>query len=418
MKGKPFRSYGLWISIMMACYFNLNGQVSSILLGNGIDTLIPKEDQSFKYQKDLIDLFYQAFHKNPDVRLDSTGNINTHWRFSVAPIVEFTIATGFSPGIGGNVAFLTSAKEKTNTSTIVGAIKYTQKKQFLFPLQSAIWTPGNKFNLVGDWRYLNYPQDIYGFGGFTTLNDKYILNYQYLRLYELVLKSIRKNLYLGFGYQLDYHWGIKELDVQPGRVTDFEKYGFSKTSISSGFELNLVYDSRENSINPEGRSVYVNLEFSQKATVFGSDANWNSVIIDLRKYFKMPFHTVLALWSYNEFILGGNPPYLDLPGTGSDTYNNTGRGYEQSRFIGKKMVDLEAELRFKISRNGLVGGVIFGNAESLSELGSNKLEVISPAVGIGLRIKFNKFSGTNACLDYGIGTKGSRGFVGNLGEVF
>jgi hypothetical protein len=82
------------------------------------------------------------------------------------------------------------------------------------------------------------------------------------------------------------------------------------------------------------------------------------------------------------------------------------------------MVDLEAELRFNITNNGLLGGVIFCDAESLSELSSNKFEVISPAVGLGLRIKFNKFSGTNVCIDYGVGTKGSRGFVGNLGEVF
>lgn len=420
MRRKPFRSYGFWISIMFTCYFNLNanGQIKSTPLVNSTDTLSPKEAQSFKYQKDLIDLFYKALHKNPDIRLDSTGDINTHLHFSVAPILEFTIATGFSPGIGGNVAFRSSVKKKTNISNLLGAVKYTQKKQFLLPLQSSIWTPGNKFNLLGDWRYLDYPQDTYGFGGFTTLNDKYLVTYQYLRLYEMVLKSIRKNLYVGLGYQLDYHWGIKESDVQPGRVTDFEKYGFTKTSISSGFVMNFVFDSRENSINPEGGSFYANVQFNQKTTFLGSSSNWNSIIIDLRRYIQMPFHTVLALWSYNEFILSGHPPYLDLPATGSDSYNNTGRGYEQGRFIGKKMVDLEAELRFNITRNGLLGGVIFGNAESFSELSNNKLEVISPAFGIGLRIKFNKFSGTNECLDYGIGTKGSRGFVGNLGEVF
>jgi hypothetical protein len=116
--------------------------------------------------------------------------------------------------------------------------------------------------------------------------------------------------------------------------------------------------------------------------------------------------------------LSGNPPYLDLPGTGQDTYNNTGRGYEQGRFVGKRMIDLEAELRFRISANGLVGGVVFANAESLSELGSNKPDVISPGFGIGLRIKLNKFSNTNVALDYGAGKKGSHGFFGNLGEVF
>ena len=65
-----------------------------------------------------------------------------------------------------------------------------------------------------------------------------------------------------------------------------------------------------------------------------------------------------------------------------------------------------------------LGAVIFGNAETVSELGTNRFEVISPAVGIGLRIKFNKFSNTNTCIDFGVGTKGSHGFVGNLGEAF
>lgn len=82
------------------------------------------------------------------------------------------------------------------------------------------------------------------------------------------------------------------------------------------------------------------------------------------------------------------------------------------------MVYLKAELRFGITKDGLLGGVIFTNAQSSSELNSNKLEVISPAAGIGLRIKFNKFSNTNVCVDYGVGKGGSRRFFGNLGEIF
>jgi hypothetical protein len=121
---------------------------------------------------------------------------------------------------------------------------------------------------------------------------------------------------------------------------------------------------------------------------------------------------------YGSFTVAGNPPYLDLPATASDTYGNTGRGYEQNRFSGKNMIDIETELRFVISRNGLVGGVVFANAESFSEPVNNRFEVLSPAVGFGLRIKLNKFSATNVCFDYGIGTRDSHGFAGNLGEVF
>lgn len=81
------------------------------------------------------------------------------------------------------------------------------------------------------------------------------------------------------------------------------------------------------------------------------------------------------------------------------------------------MIDLEAELRFPITKNGLFGGVVFVNAESLSEF-SNRFEVVSFAAGLGLRLKFNKLSNVNVAIDYGMGENGSSSFFGNLGEVF
>ncbi|MGI8636153.1 MAG: hypothetical protein ACR2KZ_12195, partial [Segetibacter sp.] len=335
----------------------------------------------------------------------------------VGPIIEYTLSTGFTGGISASGVFSTGVLQPTNVSSILLAVKYTQKKQFLLPVQTSVWLPGNKFYFIGDWRYFNYPQNTYGFGGYTTTNDVSTVAYKYIRFYETGLKKIKGNFYSGLGYQLDRHSKISQANTT-GVVTDYTKYGYAETSTSSGISINLVYDSRKNSINPEGGIFYANLMFLQNLTQIGSSSNSNSVLIDVRKYFQMSRNLVLALWSYNVITLSGNPPYLDLPGTGSDTYNNTGRGYELGRFIGKKMIDLEAELRFGITKNGLVGGVVFTNAESLSELKNNKLEVISPGVGMGLRIKFNKFSNTNACIDFGVGKRGSRGFFGNLGETF
>lgn len=411
------------LAILICCFYSsLPAQVVPSPLTKKIDSDTSQKSLYYLYYKnrlDLIDLAYIVLHKNQSKRLDSTGIKNTNFYVTLAPVIEFTTATGFSPGIAGNVAFLTSIKEKTNTSSILGAIKYTQKKQFLFPVQSSIWRPGNRINFLGDWRYFNYPQDAFGFGGHTELSDKYIIDYKYIRFYESVQKKIGNNWYAGIGYQLDYHWQINEQEVQPpGRITDFQKYGFSTISTSSGIAINLLYDSRENSINPSARSFYANAQLVVDRTFLGASSNWSRIVIDVRKYLKMPLKTVLALWCFSMLNISGDPPYLDLPGTGADTYNNTGRGYEQARFIGQNMVDLEAELRFGITKNGLLGAVIFGNAETVSELGTNRFEVISPAFGIGLRIKFNKFSNTNTCIDFGVGTKGSHGFVGNLGEAF
>lgn len=404
---------------MAGCFANsrVTAQNTSANI-NDSGAAIYKKAAYFKKQRDIIDVALMVLHKNPDKRLDSAEGKSRKLYLAVSPIIEYTLSTGFTGGIAGNGAFYTSVKQPTNLSSFLGAVKYTQKKQFLLPIQSSLWTPGNKFNMLGDWRYLNYPQDTYGIGGFTTSADRYIVSYKQLRLYEFALRNIGKHFYAGAGYQLDYHWGIAELDVPPGRFTDYKLYGFNNRSSSSGIALQLIYDSRKNSINPEGGSAYGGIKFLQNSTLLGSSGNWNSLLIDLRKYFSVGHKNVLAFWLYSVVTLSGNPPYLDLPGTGTDTYNNVGRGYELGRFIGKKLADLEAEFRFGITRNGLLGGVVFCNAESVSELNSNKFQAILPAVGVGLRIKFNKFSNTSVCLDYGAGIRGSKGFSGNLGEVF
>jgi hypothetical protein len=62
--------------------------------------------------------------------------------------------------------------------------------------------------------------------------------------------------------------------------------------------------------------------------------------------------------------------------------------------------------------------VVFANAQSFSPVPYSELTTIAPGWGGGLRIKLNKESGSNLCIDYGFGLNGSRGFFVNLNEVF
>ena len=107
-----------------------------------------------------------------------------------------------------------------------------------------------------------------------------------------------------------------------------------------------------------------------------------------------------------------------LPSTGWDDSYNTGRGYIQGRFRSNIMNYMEAEYRFKITHNGLLGMVLFANVQSYKQNLVSGREVLAPAAGTGLRIKLNKNSGANLCIDYGVGQNGSQGFFVNLGEVF
>ena len=64
--------------------------------------------------------------------------------------------------------------------------------------------------------------------------------------------------------------------------------------------------------------------------------------------------------------------------------------------------------------------VLFVNVESASNRSQNikLLDFIEPAGGIGLRIKFDKYSRTNLCVDFGFGRYGSSGVFMNIGEFF
>ena len=82
------------------------------------------------------------------------------------------------------------------------------------------------------------------------------------------------------------------------------------------------------------------------------------------------------------------------------------------------MFYVETEYRFGILTNGLLGGVIFANAQCVSEWPSDKFETVLPGWGAGLRIKVNKLSRVNFAFDYGWGLNGNQGFFFDLCEVF
>ena len=375
------------------------------------------------HQVDMMDVGRTILKKGAQPRAQKTTH--SPGKLEISPLIAptYTPQTEFGALIGTEFAFYTDSSAKENISSILTSFNYTQLKQSIFPVESNIWLKHNKYNIVTDWRYLNYPSQTFGLGGNTSLANGYYLDYYYLRLHQSIFQTIAKNTYLGVGLAYDHYWDVEELKAAGGDSssgkTDYDEYGFSKTATASGLTLGFLYDSRRNSINAD-QGAYLNVTYRPNFTFLGSNSNWESLLIEFKKYQKFPANSnnVFALWSYNWLTLSGNPPYLLLPSTGWDAYWNTGRGYTQGRFRGKNMLYLETEYRFQITPNGFLGGVLFANGESFSEPLTNKFEYIQPGYGLGLRIKLNKNSKTNFCVDYGWGAPGNRGFALNIGEVF
>lgn len=369
-------------------------------------------------QTDIVDVVTKVLEIHHKARVDTGSDVHNKLHIAVVPALGYTMLTGFAGIVAANAVFTISKDTQDNLSTIQTAPTYSQYKQFMLPIQTNIWTKGNLYNISTDWRFLKYPSYTYGLGGRTKLSRGYDIDYDYVRLYTTVSRHIIPGLYAGIGYDFDNVWKIVQINPPAGK-TSFDKYGFSPTEVASGITYNLLFDNRENPINPD-QGYYAHAVLRTNYTALGSDADWQSLQIDLRHYFKLPSYSenVLAFWNFDWLTLGGHPPYLLLPATGWDQANNTGRGFIQGRFRGKNMLYLESEYRFGITRNGILGGVVFANAESFSQTKSGRFDVIAPGYGLGVRLKLNKFSRTNLALDYGFGTEGSQGFAVNLGEVF
>ncbi|HEY4196334.1 MAG TPA: BamA/TamA family outer membrane protein [Mucilaginibacter sp.] len=366
-------------------------------------------------QKDLDDVLQSLFTKNyKPTKMDTIGRKPI---ISFIPAVGYSLQTKAAGTLTGNIVFRSSPTSKV--SSITTSMGFTQRKQFTLPIVSSIWTNNNKFVFLGDARFYIYPQSTFGLGSNSNIADEDPMRYDLFRFSEVVMRQITGDFYLGVGYKLQQHWNITHNEPLDGAPSDYENYGAQSHTTSSGFSLNALYDSRDNSVNAS-KGFYASVQYYTYDKIFASDDNWQSLIIDVRKYFTFPENSenVIAFWSYDWVVLHGKPPYLDLPSTSWDTYSTTGRGYIQSRFRGAQMVYAETEYRFKISRNGLIGGVVFLNGESFSAAPGTKLESIQPGYGPGLRIKLSKVSKTNLDIDYGFGNQGSRGLFLTVGEVF
>ena len=391
----------------------LNAQSTGINVATR-DSIIPKR---LVAPKDMIDVSRKLFRLRHPILADSVKVDSNKVFFAFLPAIGYALQTGVTGIVATNISFFAN-KKKTNNKLSSFTINpaYSLRNQIMVPVQSNIWLNNNRINLLGDWRYYKYPSYTYGLGGHTSLNNADLINYSYIRFYQEASKQIFPNFYIGLGYGLDWHFDISE----KGSGINFQAYNDNKKqTFSSGPVLNLTYDSRNNTNNPQTGN-YANITIHNNLIEFGSNNNWQSVQIDLRKFIKLTSNgrNILALWSYNWFTSGGNVPYFDLPSTGWDTYSNTGRGYIQGRLRGSNMLYLESEYRFTLTKNGLFGGVVFANAQSVSDYPSNKFQTILPATGLGIRIKLNKVSRVNFALDYAVGLGGSRGFFFNLSEVF
>ncbi len=354
----------------------------------------------------------------------------------VLPVLGSQPANGFIYGAIAQLTFKNKKPDGKYSTTYIMAT-HTTKKQTLIDIKNNLILNNNKLYFSGDWRYYKFSQDNYGLGSdiiptgqpdFTIESIAQPMKYDYIKFHQTVSYLVAENLFAGLGVHLDNYFNIldESSDTAQNTPTYYSTYnefhGFStKKNFIKGLSANLIYDSRDNIINPN-HGFFANINYRVNSKIIKSGSVSSVLFTELKYYIplsKTNKQHVLAFWSYAQFLTKGDLPYLNLPTVGGDQQSRAGKGYTQGLLRGQDLCYFETEYRFPISCNQLLSGTVFTNFTSTSDRDRNVhvLQYIQPAIGAGLRLLIDKKTKTNIIASYGVG-RHSKSFYVNTTESF
>jgi Omp85 superfamily domain len=296
---------------------------------------------------------------------------------------------------------------RKSTTRLLGY--YTQEKQWSIQLEHSLFTPGERYAIIGSWRFYDYPIFYYGTGDQTRKQDEGLVQYKLFTFSERVLKRIgQRRLFFGPQYVLTSLWDIDATKADKLRERPAREL---QPTVISGAGPVLLLDTRDRLTFPT-TGAYA--ELSATFTGLGGDYSFGRYLADLRRYIPLDHgrgRHVLAAQLVGQFHVG-DVPFRELAPLGGISLL---RGYYEGRYRGRQLAAAQAEYRFPVWRR--FGGVAFAG---VGEVGNKVSDFNHPRVagGAGLRFAFNRQERLNVRADYGIGMEGSSGFYFSIGEAF
>ena len=379
---------------------------------------------------DIFDVWRAFRHKN-----EKAGEAAWDYRKPMkafAPVIGAKPSSGALLGAAGNVAFYRGDPSTTRISSVVASLTFSSKGQTAITDRFTMFGSGDRWRLEADHRFQWTSLETYALGTSADTSDGALADFDFFRLHHTAYFQLRAGLYAGAGLYFDNHINIgpdaEDADAQlewaaSPFMTYTEQHGLpAESQASVGPSVDLLWDTRDSFINATHGWLAKASYRASFDDFLGADSSWQRLNLDVRTYRPVSAsgrHTV-AGWMFADLVVGGVAPYLDLPGTGLDTYGRSARGYSEGQFRGERLAYGEVEYRGTLMRNGLLGMVAFVNATTVSNLHQEERLFDSVAIGGGggLRLLINKRSKTNLCFDVGIGKNGSRGIYLAIQEAF
>jgi hypothetical protein len=389
-------------------------------------------DSTYK-QYDVADFFRGILYPNRTV-----DPYRKKSGITLMPNVAYNPSIGAQIGIKAVAGRVLGRDPNTLMSVAATSASITTKGIIYAYLSHNIFTPGNRWNFQGSLVVAKTVTPDFGLGigngSFISESDEaltnperkgYVLHAEFYNFREKVYKQVMDNLFVGAGVSFDIRRNIEDrnsdTELTPYNIYS-DRHGFDRDSyMANGLFFNLQYTTRDNQ-NRAYKGIYADAGFRMNQSWMGSSKNAVQFTTDFRKYWSLskrnPEH-ILAFWNWGSYLVSGDLPYLELPGSGKDVGSRSSRGYTIAYFKGTQYFNSEVEYRFPITKNKFLSGVTFFNIQTANdESGTKIFDKWQPGGGAGLRVLFNKATRTNLCIDYAFGNFGRKGLFLGLNEAF
>jgi hypothetical protein len=331
--------------------------------------------------------------------------------FQVLPVVARSIETNWAFGSAGSLTFHPDAKDTiSRTSNLIFLGLYSVNKQFISAINGTQYFNKEKFILNEQISYSSFPNKYWGLGNFTADNNEESYDFKQFYVYLHPLYKIAPHLFLGNMFEFQKVWDVS---YNKGGMLDQDKVVGRKGYQVSGLGGSITYDNRNDAFYPD-KGAFAQIYFNHFNPIFGSDYQFTSFELDVRKFYRLVKHNILALQVYSFNNVGSEIPLRSLAYLGGASKL---RGYYEGRYLDNNNFVIQSEYRFKLyKRFSMVS--FFGLGTLTDKIANYSINALKYSYGIGARFALNKSEKLNIRLDYGIGSGINNGFNLQLGEAF
>ncbi len=352
----------------------------------------------------LLTLTIYVFNsKAQDVANSDTLSNSRSKKFLIFPFVLKSPETNWGFGLASAYFFKAKADDNDIRTSDVNLVSlYTLNKQVLVVLGSTVYFPKEKYIFRWQSSYSYYPDKFWGIGNSSVKSDEEDYSIKQFYINPQFLIRTYKKFYFGLSAEFQ---SVNDFTYSAGGVFDQQDVAGRNGGNTSGLGMLITVDSRNNAYSPS-KGGFVEFNLTRFGKLFGSDFDFTTYSLELKKFYKIGLNRVFAAQLYGKMNTGEAPVRnLALLG-GSEMM----RGFYKGRYADKDMITSQVEVRQYLFWR--LGVVAFGGAGQVSDnLNQLRWDRLHYSYGAGLRIMVKEKEKLNLRVDYGIAEGGSGVYV-------